>query len=200
MAAQFERALLHMNDIELTTEKAGFVGPTFSLANRIRRTAWMATWFLAARWTPPYWHQWRIAVLRLFGANISWQAYVYPDVKIWAPWNLTIAKYGTLARNVTCYNIAPISIGERAVISQNAHLCTGSHDYLDPAFPLTAKRIEIGRRSWICADAFIGPGVNVGDGTVLAARGVTFKDLEPWSIHMGNPAFLVRKRPFIEDK
>ncbi len=188
-----------MSKLNLVDNKEGFVGPTFSLRNRLMRTVWAVTWLLAARWTPPPLHRWRIFLLKLFGANVSWQAYIYPDVKIWAPWHLVVAQYGTLARGVTCYNIAPISIGMRSVVSQNAHLCTGTHDYLNPAFPLTAEPIHIGKRSWICADAFVGPGVHIGDGAVLAAKGVAFKNLEPWTVYLGNPAVKVKTRPVIED-
>ena len=185
--------------LELLAGKKGFVGPTFSLSNRIRRTAWKLTWLLAARWTPPPFHRWRILFLRLFGAQVSWQAVVYPSVEIWAPWKLRIEAYGSLGPGVRCYNIAPICIGQRAIVSQGVYLCTGSHDYRDPDFPLTAKAITVERRAWVCADAFVGPGATVGEGAILAARGVTFESLAPWTISKGNPARVVGQRQVIKD-
>ena len=56
--------------------------------------------------------------------------------------------------------------------------------------------IAIGDEAWIAADAFVGPGVRVGEGAVLAARGVAFDDLEPWTIYRGNPAERLRAREF----
>lgn len=188
-----------MSGQNLISSKQGFVGPSFTLMNRLRRLLWQLTWVLFAIWTPPSFHRWRILLLKLFGANVSWTAYVYSNVKIWAPWNLTISDYGTLARSVICYNIAPISIGVKAVVSQGAQLCTGTHDYRDPTFPLIAKPISIGRRAWVCANAFVGPGVNVGDGAVLAAAGVAFYKLDAWTVYLGNPATILRHRPMIED-
>lgn len=185
--------------LDLLSQKEGFVGPTFSFSNRLKRLVWQLVWLLTARWTPPPLHRWRILVLRAFGAQVSWRAYVYPDVEIWAPWNLSIADYGTLARGVNCYNIAHISLGMRAVVSQGAYLCTGTHEYWNPAFPLIAKSISIGRRSWVCAGAFVGPGVTVGDGAILAAKGAAFKDMDPWTIYIGNPATALRKRSVIEN-
>lgn len=185
--------------LDLLKNKAGFTGPTFSVGNRLNRLLWSVAWLFLARWTPPPAHRVRIALLRAFGARVSWRAYVYPNVEIWAPWNLSIEDYGTLARGVVCYNIAPISIGVRAVVSQRVHLCTGSHNYLDPAFPLTAKPISIGKRAWVCANAFVGPGVTVGNGAILAAAGMAHCDLAPWSIYSGNPAKLLRTRPEIYD-
>jgi putative colanic acid biosynthesis acetyltransferase WcaF len=185
--------------MNLLINKRGFVGPTFSVSNRLKRVAWQFCWLIGARWTPPALHRWRIFLLRLFGAKISWKAYIYPNVEIWAPWNLYIDDYGTLARSVVCYNIAPVRIGCRAIVSQSAYLCTGTHDYRNPDFPLIARPINIGVRAWVCASAFIGPGVTVADGAILGAAGVTFRDLEKWTIYVGNPAMSQGSRPIIVD-
>jgi putative colanic acid biosynthesis acetyltransferase WcaF len=160
----------------------------------------MRVWSLLCSWTPAPLHRWRILWLRVFGAKVSWSAYVYGNCTIWAPWHLTMDKHATLAPRVDVYNIAPITLGEKVVVSQGAHLCTGTHDHRNPAFPLYSKPIVIGRRAWVCAGAFVGPGVTVGDGAVLAARGVTFKDLNAWTVYMGNPAQVHGQRPVIHDR
>jgi putative colanic acid biosynthesis acetyltransferase WcaF len=183
-----------MGTDDLVPGKIGFVGATFSLSNRFRRLLWGCMWFILARWTPPFAHKWRIFLLNLFGARVTYESYVYPDVKIWAPWNLVIKRHGTLARGVTCYNIAPISIGEKSVISQGAHLCTGTHDYRKASFPLQSFPITIEDHAWICADSFVGPGVTVHEGAILSAAGATFRNLDAWSIYTGNPAAFLKKR------
>lgn len=190
----------NISSLDLLADKQGFTGPTFSLTNRVKRLCWSLSWALLARWTPPGLHKWRIGLLRLWGARVAWSAYVYPSVDIWAPWHLEMDNYATLGPRLTCYNIAPVRIGERAVVSQGAHLCTGTHDYRDPAFPLVARPIAIGRRAWVCAEAFVGPGVHVGEGAVLSARGVAFADLRQWTVSMGNPAAFVRERALIQDR
>ena len=186
-------------ELDLLSQKKGFVGPTFSLSNRLKRAVWKLTWLLTARWTPPPFCRWRIFVLRLFGAKVSWRAFVYSSVEIWAPWHLTMDDYGSLGPGVNCYNIAPVRIGKRAVVSQGVYLCTGTHDYRDPEFPLFAKPITVGRRAWVCAGAFVGPGVSVGEGAILAAMGVAFDNLTPWTIYKGNPAHSVSSRQAIEE-
>lgn len=191
--------MAYHEDYDLLSAKRGFFGPTFSWENRIRRALWKLAWFLLAAWTPPFLHRWRIAVLRLFGASVSWRAYVYRDVDVWAPWHLTLGDFATLASGVVCYNIAPITVGPRAVISQGAHLYTGTHDHEHPDFPLVARPISVGTRVWICADTFVGPGVNVGDGAVLGAGAVALRDLEPWTVYAGNPAVAVKPREPIKD-
>jgi putative colanic acid biosynthesis acetyltransferase WcaF len=80
------------------------------------------------------------------------------------------------------------------MVSQGAHLCTGTHDIEDVHFQLESRAITIGARAWVAADAFVGPGVRIGDGAVLGARGCTFRNLEPWTVYIGNPAQPLRKR------
>ncbi|WP_349322866.1 hypothetical protein [Asticcacaulis sp. MM231] len=62
------------------------------------------------------------------------------------------------------------------------------------AFQLLAKPIEIGEKVWIAAEAFVGPGVKVGDGAVLGARAVAMRSVNPWTIYSGNPAVAIRGR------
>lgn len=90
--------------------------------------------------------------------------------------------------------MALIIIGANAVVSQNAELCAGTHDVEDTDFQLIAKPVIIGDHAWVATGAFVGPGVTIGEGGVLGARAVAFKDVPPWEIHIGNPARLLRKR------
>ena len=121
-------------------------------------------------------------------------AAVAASTRVWLPRNLALGRNTTLGPDVDCYNMAPITIGDRTVISQRAVLCGGTHDIGDPTFQLIARPIVIGRDVWIAAEAFVGPGVTVGDGCVLGARGCAFSDLSPWTVYRGNPANPVKPR------
>lgn len=180
---------------DVLTDTDGFTGPTFSLGNRLKRVTWQITWNLLARWTPPPARLWRVALLRFFGAKVSWQANVYASVNVWAPWHLEMAPLASLGPRVTVYNIAPIRLGRKVVVSQGAHLCTGTHDHRHPNFPLYAKPIELEQQTWVCAGAFVGPGVTMKEGSVLAAHAVTFKSLDAWTVYVGNPAQMQSSRP-----
>ena len=162
--------------------------PTFSLRHRLLRLAWRAVWLALAAWTPPPLHRWRIFLANLFGAKVHPTAAIYGSARIWFPPNLTMAARSALGRRVDCYCMAPISLGEQVVVSQGASLCSGTHDIHDESFQTRARPITIGDRAWICAEAFVGPGVSVGEGAVLGARGVAFRDLDPWTVYVGNPA------------
>jgi putative colanic acid biosynthesis acetyltransferase WcaF len=90
--------------------------------------------------------------------------------------------------------MAEITFAPYSLASQGAHICAGTHDIEDVHFQLRARPIVIGYRAWIAAEAFVGPGVTVGDGAVLGARGCAFKDLDPWTVYVGNPARALKRR------
>lgn len=169
-------------------------GASYTFGHRFRRLVWSVTWALVARWTPPNFSPWRIFLLRLFGAKVDRTAAVAASTRIWYPPNLTMRCHATLGPEVNCYNMAEIEIGDGAIVSQGAFLCCGSHNIRDAHFQLTTKPIKIEARSWVCAEAFVGPGVVVGEGAVLAARGAAFRSLDPWSVYVGNPASKVSAR------
>lgn len=170
-------------------------GPSFSLRLRLYRAFWSLAWFLLASWTPGPLHFWRRFVLRAFGANMAPRSDVKGSARVWYPPNLTMEERTLLGPGVECYNIAPITVRAGALVSQNAYLCTGSHKLDDPNFQLIARPIMIEKNSWIAAEAFVGPGVRVGEGAVLGARGAAFDDLLPWTVYRGNPARPISTRP-----
>lgn len=132
--------------------------------------------------------------LRLFGATIGKEVNIYPSAKIYFPWNLVIGDYSAISEWALVYNLGKVTIGKRSTISHRAHICAGTHDYTDPALPLIKPPIEIGDEVWVCADSFIGPGVNVRSGSVIGGASVVTKDVESWTVVAGNPAKYIKKR------
>lgn len=169
-------------------------GASFTLRQRLFRLAWNATWLLLASWTPPPLQGWRRLLLRLFGARLAPTSVVYGSARIWYPPNLELGRFACIGPRVNVYCMAKITLGDYAIASQGAHLCAGTHDIEDVHFQLTARPITIGCRAWVAAEAFVGPGVQIGEGAVLGARAAAFRDLEPWMVHLGNPAAAVKPR------
>jgi putative colanic acid biosynthesis acetyltransferase WcaF len=174
-------------------------GPAFSAANKIERTAWRVAWLLLARFTPPPLAAWRRFLLRLFGARVGAGAKVYGSVRVWLPRHLEIGEGAIVGPGAELYNQGRIAIGPFCVISQRAFLCASTHRTSDPDFALETRPIALGRGCWVAAEAFVGPGVAMGDGAVLAARAALFEDAEPMGIYRGNPAALIGRRRF-EDR
>lgn len=169
-------------------------GPSFSLGNRIYRLAWTVIWTVLASWTPPPFYVWRRWLLVRFGAKVAPTARVYGRARIWSPANLEVGPYSTIGPRANIYSMGPVRIGAYAIISQGAHLCAGTHDVEDANFQLKVRPIEIGTRAWVAAEAFVGPGVTIGEGAVLGARACAMRDVPPWAICTGNPATVLRER------
>jgi virginiamycin A acetyltransferase len=52
----------------------------------------------------------------------------------------------------------------------------------------------VGNDVWIGYDSLIMPGIQVGDGAIVAARSVVVENVPPYSVVGGNPARLIRQR------
>jgi putative colanic acid biosynthesis acetyltransferase WcaF len=151
-------------------------------------------WSVFGRLSPTPLHGWRRLLLRAFGATIHATARVYPSAVIWYPKNLKMGIHAVMGPGVICYCMDKIIIEDYAVISQRAHLCGGTHRLDDPDFQLVTRPIQICRHAWVAAEAFVGPGVTIGEGAVLGARGVASRDLGSWTVFAGNPCREIRKR------
>lgn len=173
-------------------------GASFSLANRMERVLWGLVWRILISWTPPPMRRYRVAMLRLFGAEVDRSANVYGSTRIWLPRNLRMAARSCLGPRVNCYCMGVISLGEGAIVSQDATLCAGNHDISDKHFQLITQPISIGRDAWVAAEAFIGPGAVVESSAVIGARATLFGVAEANGIYVGNPAKRIGGRTFGE--
>jgi putative colanic acid biosynthesis acetyltransferase WcaF len=160
-----------------------------------KKLLWMIVWACVYRFLPRPLARWRIRILRAFGARIADTVNLRPSARVWHPWLLTMGEHSCLADGVTIYNLGPVEIGSHTVISQNTYVCAGSHDYMKPQLPLTRPTIRIGSGVWVCAGAFIAPGVTIGDNAVVGAASCVTKDVPANMIVAGNPAVTVKVRP-----
>lgn len=167
----------------------------YTLGSRVRRLAWNICYAVLFRpFGLPIFKKWRSFLLRCWGAKIGKGSIVHASALIWAPWNLETGILTCIGPHANIYNPGKIILGNKVVISQYSYLCTATHDYESEANTLCWKTIEVGNYAWVAADTFVGPGVTVGDGAVVGARAVVFKDVEPWTVVGGNPAKFIKKR------
>ena len=171
-----------------------YLGPSFSLPNRMRRLAWTVCYVVLFRTSPRPFHAWRAFLLRCFGAKLGPHCHFYRRSRIWAPWNLVCADGASLGDEAEIYNPSLVSMGSHAIVSQQAYICGATHDYNDSSFPLISFPMSLGAYSWVCARASVSPGVNLGEGAVLALGSVATRDLEPWTVYAGVPAQPVKQR------
>lgn len=165
----------------------------YSAREKIARVLWGII-SIAFRCSPRNFFSWRRFLLRCFGARIGKHVHFYNTSRIYFPWNLSVGDWSAVGEEAYIYNLGQVTIGSSVTISQRAHLCAGTHDYTDPTMPLLKQPITVQDNSWICADAFIGPGVEIGEGAVVGARAVAVKDVAPWTVVAGNPLRVIKQR------
>jgi putative colanic acid biosynthesis acetyltransferase WcaF len=161
---------------------------------RVRAGLWHLFWTALASWTPPMARAWRRWLLRRFGATIDPTADVYGSATILHPERLKMEAFSNIGPKAIVDCTAPIVFEKYATISQGVRLCTKSLDPEDVAMRPFCDPIRLGKGCWVAADCFVGPGVNIGDRAVLGAAGVTFENLEPGIVYVGDPARPVRRR------
>lgn len=180
------------NKLEIHTP--GYV----KLNNKMKRAVWNVVCAILFRPAiTPLFGKWRIALLKLFGAKIEWDAYVYASAKVWAPWMLRMGHRACLGPDVVCYNQDWVVLEEDAIVSQYSYLCTAGHDVgmMNTADKsLITSPIIIRSKAWIGTRAFVGLGVEIGEGAVVGATASVYKDVEPWTVVGGNPAKFIKKR------
>lgn len=157
---------------------------------------WIAVQAVAvSSWIPGSAH--RRWLLRLFGARIGRGVVIKPGARVKFPWRLSIGNDSWIGEDVWIDNLADVSIGSNACLSQGVYLCTGSHNWTTLSFDLIVKPIAVGDGAWIAARSTIGPGVTVGECAVLGLGGTATKDLDAWCVYFGNPAVFRKRRSLV---
>lgn len=168
------------------------------LPQRFRERTACALWgivrMLLFRHSPCRLNVLRVFLLRRFGANVDYSSFIHPTAFIDFPWNLTIGQNVVIEHEVIINCMGLIHIGDGSRISQYAHLCAGTHAYEQREMPIVRSPINVGRNVWIAADAFVGPGVTIGDGALLAARSSAFSNLPKGQVCVGEPARARKER------
>ena len=133
------------------------------------QAAWFAVQNLVFRkwWCPA---RLRVALLRAFGATVGQRVLVRHDVRVLWPWKLSIGDNAWIGEGAWLLNLEPIDVGSDVCVSQDALLCTGSHDHRTDDFRYRNAPIRLDHGCWVGARAVVLPGVTVGPGAVVAAN------------------------------
>jgi len=134
------------------------------------------------------------SLLRLFGATIGVGVIIKPGVRVKYPWKLSVGDHSWIGEDVWIDNLAQVTIGSHACLSQAAYLCTGNHDWKDPKFRLMISEIQIGEGAWVGAKSVLCPGVTMAKLSILTAGSVATGCIPGNEILAGNPAIFVRTR------
>lgn len=97
--------------------------------------------------------------------------------------------------------IGPVEIGENVIIAQQVTISGLNHGYEDIETPIKdqpciARKITIGKDSWIGANAVITSGITIGRHAIVAAGSIVTKHVPDYSIVGGNPARILKQYNF----
>ncbi len=159
-----------------------------SVGERLAGFVWRFVRVTLFRWSPPPLHGWRRTLLRLFGARIGRGARIAPSVRVDFPWNLRVGEGTAIADHAVINCMGTVEVGPRTLVGRYAHLCAGTHAYVMRDMRIERRPITVGAECWIATDAFVGPGVTIGDGSLLAARSSAFSNLPARMVCIGEPA------------
>jgi putative colanic acid biosynthesis acetyltransferase WcaF len=162
--------------------------------SRVTETAWYVVKCVLFLSAIPWPSSLKASVLRWFGARIGHGVVIKPRVNIHLPWKLDIGEHCWIGEGAWILNLEPVTIQAHSCISQNVFLCTGNHDYRDPAMQYRNAPIVIEQGCWIAAQSFVGPGVTIGREAVVLAGSVVVKPLEGGKIYQGAPCVSVGDR------
>lgn len=89
-----------------------------------------------------------------------------------------------------------VTIGDEVGIGVGTQIFThGSYPPLDKGFPVQWAGVEIGSRVWL-PNAWVNPGVEIGDNVVVAAGSLVNTDLPAGCLAAGVPAKVVRENEY----
>jgi putative colanic acid biosynthesis acetyltransferase WcaF len=140
-----------------------------------RGVLWQVAWFAVSHllfqawWLPA---RFRPVILRAFGAHVGAGCNIRNSVRIHWPWKLTLGDHVWIGEGALLLNLEQITVGSHVCISQDAALCTGSHDVRSPSFEYDNAPITIGDGAWITLRAAVLRGVTVPEGGLAPAGAV----------------------------
>ena len=104
-----------------------------------------------------------------------------------------------IGTGTTMFGHVGLEIGDHTLLAQNITVTPYSHIFDDPEADIftqggRVERVTIGR------DCYLGMGVcvmysgSIGDGTVIGAHSTVVKPIPPFSVAVGTPARVIKKR------
>ncbi|MDY7108634.1 MAG: colanic acid biosynthesis acetyltransferase WcaF [Planctomycetota bacterium] len=160
----------------------------------LRSLLWRLVGRWLYRWSFHNFYRLRHALLVLHGARLGPNTKFRRTVRIDRPWNLGAGELAMIGDHAVLHARAPLTIGDRSVVSQLAVITTEVRDPAQSGHPSTAAPIVIEDDCWVAADCLVLPGSIVRAGTVIGARSVVEGELPAGCVAVGDPAVPRRRR------
>jgi acetyltransferase-like isoleucine patch superfamily enzyme len=112
---------------------------------------------------------------------------------------IEISEFVTINNNCTITSTYSIQIGSNCLIAENVGIRDHNHSFFDVSSTIRSQgfhgaSIVIGNDVWIGRNATILAGVTIGNGSIIGANSVVTKNIPSFSIAVGSPAKVIKKR------
>lgn len=135
----------------------------------------------------------------VFSASIGRRVVYYSGVWIFTGRYLRVGDDVDFAKDVLVTSEGGVSIGDRTLIGYRSQIISSNHRVPNAPGKIfysghEKKAVNIANDVWIGAGSIILPGVNIGEGAVVAAGSVVTRDVAAFTMVGGVPAKLIRNR------
>lgn len=130
--------------------------------------------------------------------NIDYKTYFRYPSKIKIGSNVWINR-GCLLFGSYHIKEAEIILGNNIALGPNVTIFSASHDYKFLNLPDTAESVVIEDNVWIGGNSTILPGVVIGEGSIIGAGSIVTRSIPPYSVAIGSPAVVVKRREIVDD-
>lgn len=127
----------------------------------------------------------------LFNGGLPASSILIPPVHIYFPSHLCIGENVFVNHNSTFMAAGGIELGDGCFVGPNVSVITDNHEFMALEY-LKPKKVTIGKRVWIGANALILPGVTIGDDAVIGGGAVVTSDVRSGTLVAGNPAKFIK--------
>ena len=123
---------------------------------------------------------------------------------------IKIGRYVHISRFVSVIGGGELYLGDYTVLADGARILTGTDSYhggtrMSTCLPLEQRNLKVSYVR-IEKDAFVGtnsvvhPSVTIGEGAIIGSNSLVLKDVESWTINVGSPCRVIKKRPRLKVK
>lgn len=122
------------------------------------------------------------------------KVYIHMGVKFLKPWGVIIGNNVNIQMGSFIDGRGGIIIQDNVDITIGVKILTQQHNLQDSFYTTESKPVYISSNSIIGSFSLIMPGVCIGTGSVIGAGSVVPRSIPEWSIAVGNPCIVKKKR------
>jgi len=123
---------------------------------------------------------------------------------------IRIGRYVHISRFVSVVGGGELYLGDYVVLADGTRILTGTDSYqggfrMSTCLPLEQRNLKVSfvrieKDAYVGTNAIVHPGVTIGEGAIIGSNSLVLRDVEPWTINVGSPCKVIKKRPKVKFK